>query len=113
VLTGQDIDKKTGKGVVAPGPADFASLFVDGEIDPGTLQGLGHEPAGDACTGDDNPKFSISHHASQDRPHPREAKVYAPRCGCGNALANLKRGEPDRSLPSLSSDRCNDNLEIR
>jgi hypothetical protein len=78
VLTGQDIDKKTGKGVVAPGPADFAGLFVDGKIDPGTLQGLGHEQAGDACTGDDNPKFSISHHASQDRPHPARRSLCSP-----------------------------------
>jgi len=43
VLTRQDIDEKTWKGVVAPGPTDIAGLFVDGEIDPGALQHLGHE----------------------------------------------------------------------
>ena len=33
VLTRQDIDKEAGKGVVPPGPADLAGLFIDGEID--------------------------------------------------------------------------------
>ena len=41
VLTGQNVDKETGKGVVPPGPADFTGLFVNGEINARALQGLG------------------------------------------------------------------------
>ena len=63
VLTGQNVDKETGKGVVPPGPADFAGLFVNGEINARALQGFGHEQARDARAGDDNPKFPISHQA--------------------------------------------------
>ena len=70
----QDIDEETGKGVVPPGSSDIAGLFVDGEIDPGALQDLGHEQPRHARAGDDNPKFAISHHTSQNRPDLRRPK---------------------------------------
>src|SRR6266851_3797840 len=65
VLARQDIDEKAGKGIVAPGPADLAGLFIDGEINARALQRLGHEQPRHARPGDDNPKSPISHHASQ------------------------------------------------
>jgi hypothetical protein len=63
-LPRQDIDEEAGEGVVPPGPADFAGFLIDHEVDPGTLQRLGHEQPRDAGAGDDNPKFPIRHHAS-------------------------------------------------
>jgi len=70
VLAREDIDEEAGKGVVPPSPADVAGLFIDREIDPGSLQRLGHEQPRHARAGDDNPKFPISHHASPDQPGP-------------------------------------------
>jgi len=46
--------------------ADVAGLFVNGEIDTGAFQRLRHKQPGHARAGDDNPKSSISHHASRD-----------------------------------------------
>src|SRR5260370_42663372 len=43
VLARQDIDKKAGKRVVPPCAAALARFFVDGEIDLGALQRLGHK----------------------------------------------------------------------
>ena len=65
VLARQDIDKEAGKGVVPPGTADFAGLFVNDETDPGALQCLGHEQPRHPRTGDDNTKILISHPARQ------------------------------------------------
>src|SRR5207344_3430037 len=69
VLPRQDIDEEPGEGVVPPRPADLAGLFVDGEIDAGAFQRLGHEEPGDAGAGDHNPKSPLTHHPSPDRPH--------------------------------------------
>jgi hypothetical protein len=43
-------------------------LFINREIDLGALQRLGHEQPRHARAGDDNPKFAISHHTSQNGP---------------------------------------------
>ena len=64
VLAREHIDEEAGEGVVAPGAADLACLFVDGEVNAGALQGLGHEQAGDARAGDNDAKSRVSHHAS-------------------------------------------------
>ena len=74
ILARQDVDKEAGKGVVPPSPTDLAGLFIDREIDPSTLQRLGHEQPRNARASDDNPKFAISHHTSQDRPDLRRPK---------------------------------------
>jgi hypothetical protein len=87
VLTRQDIVEETGKSVVSPGPADIAGLFVDGEIDPGALQRLGHEQPRHARAGDDNPKSSISHYASHDQPDLRRSKFRPLDVGSAIALS--------------------------
>jgi len=74
VLARQDVDKEAGESVVSPGSADLAGLLVDGEIDPGTLQHLGHEQPRHARASDDNAKLAISHHTSQERPDLRQPK---------------------------------------
>jgi len=76
-LPRQDIDEEPGEGVVAPGPADLAGLFVDREIDAGALQRLGHEEPGDTGADDHNPKSPLSHHASPD-PTTSTAKFMPP-----------------------------------
>ena len=68
VLARQNIDKEAGKGVVPPGPADFAGLFVDREIDARAFQRLGHEQPRHAGAGDDNPKSPLSHRARSTLP---------------------------------------------
>ena len=108
VLPRQHIDKEAGKGVVAPGAADLGGLLVNGEIDAGAFQRLGHEQPRYAGAGDDDAKFSISHHTSQiaTRRHLRQSKFKPPA-----ALSTTDAGNPCRTLaepPSLppSGARC-------
>src|SRR5439155_3044641 len=61
VLARQDVDKQAGEPVVAPRAADLARLFVDGEIDAGALQRVGHVESGDAGAGDHHPDVALSH----------------------------------------------------
>src|SRR5205814_4263296 len=75
VLARQDVDKEAREGVVPPGAPDLACLFIDGEIDPGALQRLGHEQARYARASDDNPKFAISHHTLAERIRSAPAEV--------------------------------------
>jgi hypothetical protein len=90
-LARQDIDEEAGKGVVPPGSADLAGLFVDGEIDPGALQRLGHEQPRHARARNNNPKFSISHPPTSPTTS-MSVEVYAARRRLGNArLARADR----------------------
>jgi hypothetical protein len=76
VLPRQHIDKKAGKGIVPPSATDLAGLLINRKINPGPLQGLGHEQPRHPRARDDNPKFAISlrHHTSQHRPDLRQPK---------------------------------------
>ncbi len=87
VLPRQHIDEETGVGVVAPGAADLAGLFVDGEFNiAAALQHLGHVEAGHAGADNRNAERAIGHRiilaAMRRRPataHPARAKNVARR----------------------------------
>ena len=81
-----------------------ALLFRGGELlsfarrcdRSGPLQRLGHEQPRHARAGDDNPKFAISHHTSQDGPDLRQ-----PKCKPAAAVRTTQVSIADRGVTVL------------